>query len=86
MNQENQLKSPSIQVNKDAYNKDEILSDDYFEWTNIQDDNIGLRLQVLRGGTHPNGVGSELIFLLESLCYRWFRLQLITIHCNRPGV
>ena len=60
------------------------------ELTNIQDGNIGLHLQVPRGGTHPNGVGSELtiFFLLESLffCYSWFRLQLTAIHCNRRGV
>ena len=30
------------------------------ELINIQDGNIGLQLQVPRGGTHPNGVGSEL--------------------------
>ena len=29
------------------------------EVINIQDGNIGLQLQVLRGGTNPNGVGSE---------------------------
>ena len=55
---------------------------------NLQDGNMGLQLQVPRGGTNPNGVGSELtqiFFLLESLffCYSWFRLQLIAIHCNR---
>ena len=59
------------------------------ELTNIQDGNIGLLLQVLRGGSHPNGVGSKLtlFFLLESLfCCSWFRLQLISIHCNRRSV
>ena len=58
------------------------------ELPNIQDGNIGFDLQVPRGGTHLDGVGSELTFLfLESLfCYSWFRLQLIAIHCNRRGV
>ena len=39
------------------------------ELINMQDGNIGLQLQVPRGGTHPNGVGSDLtyFFLLESL-------------------
>ena len=47
------------------------------ELTNIQDGNIGLQLQVPRGGTHPNGVGSELtiFFLLESF---FFLLQLVS--------
>ena len=38
--------------------------------------------------TRPNGVGSELtIFSRISLfCCSWFRLQLITIHCNRRVV
>ena len=55
----------------------------------VQDGNIGFQHQVPRGGTHPNGVGSELtnFFLLESLfCDSWFRLQLIAIHFNRRGV
>ena len=91
-NQENQLKSPSIQVNKDAYDKDKKSSMKItcpaLELTNIQDGNMGLHLhlQVPRGGTHPNGVGSELTvsLLLDSLfCYSWFRLQLIAIHYNR---
>ena len=58
------MKSPSIQVNKDEYNKDKKLSPKITspvpELINIQDGNIGLRLQVPRGGTHLNGVGSEL--------------------------
>ena len=47
-----------------------------------------LHLQVPRGGTHLNGVGSELtIFtLLGFFRYSWFRLQLVAIHCNRRGV
>ena len=92
-NQENQLKSPSIQVNNDAYHKDKKFSLNItcpaLELTHIQDGNVGFHLQVPRGGTHPNGVGSELtkIFLLESLfCYSWFRLQLMAIHCNRREV
>ena len=58
------------------------------ELTNIQDGNIGFHLQVPRGGTHPNGVGSELtkFFARIVFCYSWFRLQLIAIHCNRRGV
>ena len=70
----------------------EVFSEDTsppLEFTNIQDGNIGLHLQALRGGTHPDGLGSELtIFLLESLffCYTWFRLQLIAIHCNQRGM
>ena len=58
------------------------------ELTNIQDGNIGLQLQVPRGGTHPNGVGSEVtFFLLECLFfYSWFRLHLTAIHCNRREV
>ena len=74
MNQEHQLKSPSIQVNKDEYNKDKKFSPKItspaLELTNIQDGNIGFHLQVLRGGTHPNGVGSELtIFYVCSNLY-----------------
>ena len=73
MNQENQLQSPSIQVNKDDFNKDKKSSvkstSPALELTDIQDGNIGLHLQVPRGGTQPNGVGSELtiFYLLESL-------------------
>ena len=67
MNQENKLKNPSIQVNKDEYNKDNKFSPKInspaLDLTNIQDGNIGLHLQVPRGGTHPNGVGSELTIL-----------------------
>ena len=47
------------------------------ELTNIQDGNIGLHLEVLRGGTHPNGIASELtkiFLLLESL----FLLQFVS--------
>ena len=58
------------------------------ELINIQDGNIGLQLQVPRGGTNLNGVGSEFtIFFCSNLffCYSWFRLQLIAIHCNRRG-
>ena len=76
------MKSPSIQVNKDEDNKDKKFSPKItclaLELTNIQDQNIGLHLQVPRGGTHPDGVGSELIFFLALLfvtvgfvCSRW---------------
>ena len=92
-NQEKQLKSLSIQVNKDEYNKDKKFSlkitSPAPELTNTQDGNIGLHLQVPRGGTHLNGVGSELTFFYFaqiSFCYSWCRLQLIAIHCNRRGV
>ena len=78
----------SNQVNKDEYNKDKKFSPKItspaLEFTNTQDGNIGLHLQVLSGGTHLNGVGSELtifMFAQISFCYSWFRLQLITIHC-----
>ena len=89
------MKSPSIQVNKDEYNEDKKFSPKItspaLELTNIQDGNIGLHLQVPRGGTHPNGVRSELtlkkkIPQVSLFCYSWFRLQLIAIHCNRRGV
>ena len=74
------MKNPSIQVNKDEYNKDKKISSKStspaLELTNIQDGNIGLHLQVPRGGTHLNGVGSELTFfyLHRSL----FLLQLVS--------
>ena len=41
----------------------EIFSEDYhpaLQLINIQDGNVGLQLQVPRGGTNPNGVESEL--------------------------
>ena len=86
------MKSLSIQVNKDEYNKDEKFSPKITspapELINTQDGCIGLHLQVPRGGTHLNGVGSELTFFFAqiSFCYSWFRLQSIGIHCNRRGV
>ena len=87
------LKSPSIQVSKDAYDEDKRFSQKItcptLELINIQDGNIGLQLQVLREGTNPNGVGSEfhtIFFARISFFYSWFRLQLIAIHCNRRGV
>ena len=76
------MKSLSIQVNKDEYKKDKQFSPKP-ELTNIQDGNIGLHLQVPCGGTHPNGVGSELTIFLNfaqiSFCYSWFRLQWNTL-------
>ena len=52
--------------NKDAYNNDKKFSlkitSPALEMTNIQDGNVGFHLQVPRGGSHPNGVGSELTF------------------------
>ena len=50
----------------------EVFSEDYF--TNIQDGNIALHLQAPHGGTHPNGVGSELTFF----CSNFFLLQLVS--------
>ena len=48
-----------------------IFSEDYLSSAriiNIQDGNIGLQLQVPRGGANPNGVGSELtIFFCSNL-------------------
>ena len=87
------MKSLSIQVNKDEYNKDKKFSPKITspapKLTDTQDGNIGLHLQVPRGGTHLKGVGKELtIFLFCSdlfFCDSWFRLQLIAIHCNRRG-
>ena len=69
------MKSPSILVNKDAYDKDKKFSLKItcpaLELINIQDGNIGLHLQVPRGGTHPNGVGSELtkLFFCSNLFF-----------------
>ena len=63
------MKSPSIQVNKDEYNKDKKFSPKLIspalELTEIQDVNIGLHLQVPRGGSHLNGVGSELTYFSQ---------------------
>ena len=39
------------------------------ELTNIQDGDIGLHLQIPRGGTHPNGVGSELTIFLQLVSF-----------------
>ena len=74
------MKNPSIQVNTVEYNKDKkfslMITSPALELTNIQDGNIGFHLQVLHGGTHPNGVGSELtIFFLLS-----FSLQLVSFY------
>ena len=91
-NQENQLKSLSVQFNKDEYKKDKKFSPKITspapELTNTQDGNTGLHLQVFRGGTHLNGVGSELTFFFAEIafCYSWFRMKLIAIHCNRRVV
>ena len=58
------MKSPPIQVSKNAYDEDKKFSQKVtcqaLELINIQDGNIGLQLLVPRGGTKPNGVGSEL--------------------------
>ena len=67
------MKNFSIQVNKDEYNKDKKfflkITSPAPELTSTQDGSIDLHLQVPRGGTHLNGVGSELVifFLLRCL-------------------
>ena len=61
----------------------EIFKEDYLSSARIDQHT---RWQHPRGGTNPNGIGSELTenVLLESLfCDSWFRLQLIAIHYNR---
>ena len=67
-NQENQLNNLSMQINEDEYNRDKKFSPKITspapELTNTQDGSIGFHLQVPRGGTHLNGVGSELTFLI----------------------
>ena len=80
------MKSPSIQVNKDAYDKDKKFSPKTacpaLELINTQAGNIGLQLQVPRGGAHPNRVGSEITKIVARIslfCYSWFRLQSIAI-------
>ena len=77
----------SIQVNKDAYDKDKKFSLKNtcraLELTNIQDGNIGLHLQVPRGGTHPYGVGSELTKIFVARISFLFRFQLTAIYCYR---
>ena len=74
------MKSPSIQVSKDAHDEDKKFSPKItcpaLELINIQDGNIGLQLQVPRGGTNPNGVGSELKNFFFSNLY--FLLQLVS--------
>ena len=86
------MKNLSIQVNKDEFNKDKKFSPKITSpvpaLTNTQDGSTGLHLQAPCGGTHLNGVGSELTFFFAriSFCYSWFRLQLIAIHCNRREV
>ena len=63
------MKSLSIHVNLDEYNKAKKFSPKIIspapELTNTEDGNIGLHLQVPRGGTHLNGVGSELTFFFR---------------------
>ena len=75
------MKSPSIQVNNDEYNKDKKFSPKVtspaLELTNIQDGNIGLHLQVPRGGTHPNGVGSELTGVIAL-----FFVAVVFVYCR----
>ena len=72
-----------MQVNKDAYDKDKKFSlkiaSPALELTNIQDGNIDFHLQVLRGDTHPNGVGSELTILFARIS---LFLQLVSFTVN----
>ena len=83
-NQENQLKSLSIQVHNDEYYKDKKFSPKVL-------------LQRPSWATHRMGVLAFIyvwswkwahIFHLSqiSFCYSWFRLQSIAIHCNRRCV
>ena len=76
------MKNLSIQVNKDEYNRDREFSPKITspapELTNTQDGNIGLHLQVPRGGTHPNGVGSELTFF-DFAQISFFLIQLVSL-------
>ena len=68
------MKNPSIEVNKDEYNKDKKFSpkntSPALELTNILDGSIGLHLQVPREGTHPSEVGSELTFFFALFLLR----------------
>ena len=72
----------NIQVNKDEYNKDKKFSlkitSSALELTNTQDGNIGPHLQVSRGGTHLNGVGSELTNFILFCSDLSFLLQLVS--------
>ena len=66
----------------------EVFSEGYYSSARVHQHTgclyIGIHLQVLHGGTHPNGVGSELTFFFAFFfCYSWFRLQSMAIHCNR---
>ena len=74
------MKSPSIQVNKDEFNKDKKFSPKITsplpELTNPQDGNIDFHLQIPRGGTHLGGVGSELT-IFDLFCSDLFLLQLV---------
>ena len=86
--QKNQLKTLPTQVNKDEYSRDKKFSPKITspapELTNI-----GLHLQVPRGGTHLNGAESELtifIFAQISFCYSWFCSQLIALTGTDGGV
>ena len=50
---------------------DEPAKEDHtYKLTNIQDGNIGVHLQVPRGGTHPNGVRSELTIFITQIFFK----------------
>ena len=65
------IENTFIQVNKDAYDKDKKFSLKItcpaLEFINIQDGNVGFHFQIPRGGTHPNGVGSELTIFSDRI-------------------
>ena len=81
------MKSLSTQVNEDEYNKNKKFSPKITspapELINTQDESIGLHLQVPRGGTHLNGVGSELNFFF---CSDLFLLQLVSFTVDRDAL
>ena len=67
-NQENQLRSHPSRTTKTRTTRTNVspkITCPALELTNIQDGNIGLQLQVPRGCTNPNGVGSELIQMVS---------------------
>ena len=58
--------------------RQEVLSEDYFSSARVDQHTgweFGLHLQVPRGGTHPNGVGSEVTFCF---CSDLSLLQLVS--------
>ena len=79
------MKNLSIQVYRDEDNRDKKFSPKITypapELSNTQDGSIGFHLQVPRGGTHPNAVGSEAHkFLFARIS---FLLQLVSFTADR---